>query len=89
MNNVNEQLHAFVALNLSEFYKFSGKSNFKILTRTMHGLVIISLNCTTNYMNEQNNYTIGEILTFPLYVSKYSYISLDATIKFNYVRKDE
>lgn len=52
MNNVNEQLHAFVALNLSEFYKFSGKSNFKILTRTMHGLVIISLNCTTNYMNE-------------------------------------
>ena len=35
MNNVNKQLHAFVALNLYEFYKFSGKSNFKILTRTM------------------------------------------------------
>ena len=36
MNNVNERLHVFVALNFYEFYKFSGKSDFKTLTRTMH-----------------------------------------------------
>ena len=54
MNNVREQFHSFVVSNFHKFYKFSEKSdfNFTILTETMHGLVIISLNCTTNYMNE-------------------------------------
>lgn len=36
MNNVNERLHAFVALNFYEFLQVFWKSDFKILTRTMH-----------------------------------------------------